>query len=287
MVTTGKRVAKDGETTITFRGQVNFKAKFTIDPTKKPKTIDYKMTEGPTKGKTHLGIYELDGDTVKFCFAAHGEGTPDGIHRQGGKRANSERVEASQEVASSRLSGITTEPLLAFPGMTFPVRRRTTTCGSHGDGERIESMCMVVYIASDYPLPTLAWNQERPGFHIAELSELEEPVRRQFSKPFVYYAGSHEMCGCGFQYGEYEGYDEDADLPQKRASRQQLAEFLAVALQHQPEVEVFACWDGDRAVQPEHRGRVRRRIGQRPQLLPREGIPGGFRGRRMTHLHVG
>src|SRR5438105_2313107 len=75
-VKSGKRVAKDGETTITIGGQVYFKAKFSIDPTKKPKAIDYAMTEGPTKGKTHLGIYELDGDTVKFCFAAPGKDRP-------------------------------------------------------------------------------------------------------------------------------------------------------------------------------------------------------------------
>jgi uncharacterized protein (TIGR03067 family) len=75
-VKTGKRVAKDGETTITFGDQLYFKAKFTIDATKKPKTIDYSMTEGPTKGKTHLGIYELDGDTVKFCFAAPDKDRP-------------------------------------------------------------------------------------------------------------------------------------------------------------------------------------------------------------------
>jgi uncharacterized protein (TIGR03067 family) len=76
LVSTGKRVAKDGETTITIGGQVYLKAKFTIDPAKKPKAIDYTMTEGPTKGKTHLGIYELDGDTVKFCFAAPGKDRP-------------------------------------------------------------------------------------------------------------------------------------------------------------------------------------------------------------------
>jgi uncharacterized protein (TIGR03067 family) len=76
LVSSGKRVAKDGETTITINGQVYLKAKFTIDPTKKIKTIDYTMTEGPTKGKTHLGIYELDGDTVKFCFAAPGKDRP-------------------------------------------------------------------------------------------------------------------------------------------------------------------------------------------------------------------
>lgn len=76
MVKGGKRDAKDGETTITFGGQVYFKAKYTIDPTKKPKAIDYIMTAGPTKGKTHLGIYELDKDTVTFCFAAPGKERP-------------------------------------------------------------------------------------------------------------------------------------------------------------------------------------------------------------------
>jgi uncharacterized protein (TIGR03067 family) len=76
MVKTGKRSAKDGETTVKFGDRVFLKAKFTIDPNKKPKTIDYAMTEGTTKGKTHLGIYEIDGDTVKFCFAAPGKDRP-------------------------------------------------------------------------------------------------------------------------------------------------------------------------------------------------------------------
>jgi uncharacterized protein (TIGR03067 family) len=86
-VQSGKRVATEGETTITIGGQVYFKAKFIIDPTKKPKAIDYTMTEGPTKGKTHLGIYELDGDTVKFCFAATGQDRPtDFTAKEGSQR---------------------------------------------------------------------------------------------------------------------------------------------------------------------------------------------------------
>lgn len=76
MLATGRRVAKDGETTIFIGGKMYFKAKISIDPTKKPKTIDYVMTEGLTKGKTQLGIYELDGDTVKFCFGAPGNDRP-------------------------------------------------------------------------------------------------------------------------------------------------------------------------------------------------------------------
>ena len=119
-------------------------------------------------------------------------------------------------------------------------------------------MCMMVYISSSYPLPTLAWDEAHPGFHVAELSDRDEPVRRQFSKPCVYYAGSHEGCGCGFQYGQYEGFEDDVvALAASQDSRRRLAEFLAVALQHQPEVELFACWDGDQAAERGHGGRAR------------------------------
>jgi uncharacterized protein (TIGR03067 family) len=41
---------------------------FTIDPTKKPKTLDLKITKGQNNGKTSLAIYELDGDTLKACW---------------------------------------------------------------------------------------------------------------------------------------------------------------------------------------------------------------------------
>ena len=64
-----KRSCKGDETTVTTGGQIFLKAKITIDPSKKPKTIDYQMTEGFTKGKKQLGIYEIDGDTLKSCFA--------------------------------------------------------------------------------------------------------------------------------------------------------------------------------------------------------------------------
>ena len=76
MVAGSKRVCKGDQTSVTVGGQLFMKAKFTLDPSKKPKTIDYLMTGGPTKGKKQLGIYELDGDTVKFCFAAPGSERP-------------------------------------------------------------------------------------------------------------------------------------------------------------------------------------------------------------------
>jgi len=68
-----KRVCKGDETTTKMGERVFMRAKITIDPSKKPKTIDYEMIDNFTKGKKQLGIYEVDGDRFKSCF-----GKPDG-----------------------------------------------------------------------------------------------------------------------------------------------------------------------------------------------------------------
>jgi uncharacterized protein (TIGR03067 family) len=67
---TGKRICKGDQVTVTFGGMMIMKATIMLDATKNPKTIDYKLTDGPNKGKTQLGIYELKDDTFKSCFAA-------------------------------------------------------------------------------------------------------------------------------------------------------------------------------------------------------------------------
>lgn len=60
---TGKATVKKGD-------QVLFDGTIKIDPTKKPKALDTTQTsDGENKGKTLLGIYELDGDTLKICTA--------------------------------------------------------------------------------------------------------------------------------------------------------------------------------------------------------------------------
>ena len=47
-----------------------------LDPSKSPKTVDVTMTEGPDKGTTMLGIYEIDGDTLRVCFDPQGKKRP-------------------------------------------------------------------------------------------------------------------------------------------------------------------------------------------------------------------
>jgi RNA polymerase sigma factor (sigma-70 family) len=67
--------------TVTFRGdkvrfvnvntggkEVEFRHRFKLDPSRKPKTIDLTDLDGETKGEAMLGLYELDGDVLKLCF---------------------------------------------------------------------------------------------------------------------------------------------------------------------------------------------------------------------------
>jgi uncharacterized protein (TIGR03067 family) len=71
-----KRICKGNVTTTTMAGQVYLKATFAVDPSKTPKTIDYHMTDGFAKGQKQLGIYEINGDTFKACFAKPGAARP-------------------------------------------------------------------------------------------------------------------------------------------------------------------------------------------------------------------
>jgi uncharacterized protein (TIGR03067 family) len=55
---------------------IGHRGAFLLDPAKKPKATDVTVTEGPEKGKTFLGIYELSNDDYKVCFAPAGKERP-------------------------------------------------------------------------------------------------------------------------------------------------------------------------------------------------------------------
>ena len=60
---------KGGQFTFTL-GDSTSHGTFKVDPAKKPKTIDITFTDGPDKGKTILGVYDLQGDTYKACLGS-------------------------------------------------------------------------------------------------------------------------------------------------------------------------------------------------------------------------
>jgi hypothetical protein len=111
---------------------------------------------------------------------------------------------------------------------------------------------MMIYIASDRPLPLIDWRGEFPAFHVRELRPQEEAVRTHFRKPFVYYVGSHEGCGCGFAYGQWPCDGEDYSLEDAAARRsvRRFSEYLASATRLGA-VELYACWDGEQDRTPD------------------------------------
>jgi len=79
----GKPFPKDSVPAFTFvigadgksKGQSpgkEYQAKITVNPQKKPKTMDNLHESGDQKGKTQYGIYKLDGDRLTVCMTPPG-----------------------------------------------------------------------------------------------------------------------------------------------------------------------------------------------------------------------
>ena len=107
-------------------------------------------------------------------------------------------------------------------------------------------MCFGVYIASDGPLPLVAWNPAEPAFNVTPLGEPEAAVRTQFTGRNVVYAGSHTQCGCGFST------TDDNDPVDVLDSRRALLAYLR-SVARTDALELFACWEGDYSEAPASR----------------------------------
>jgi uncharacterized protein (TIGR03067 family) len=68
------RTFKKDECTVYLFDKPLAKGKIRIDANKKPKTIDICPAESPDKPR--LGIYEIEGDTLKICMASPGKERP-------------------------------------------------------------------------------------------------------------------------------------------------------------------------------------------------------------------
>jgi uncharacterized protein (TIGR03067 family) len=70
------RLVLQGDHFTLKQGGTDYNGTYKVDPTRKPKTIDVFFTDGPEKGNTAYGIYELDGDTYKVCISMTGKERP-------------------------------------------------------------------------------------------------------------------------------------------------------------------------------------------------------------------
>jgi uncharacterized protein (TIGR03067 family) len=69
-------IFKENGFSILLSGEEVVKGTYTVDPAKKPHQIDMKIEKskgGTDNGKTALGIYKAEGDTLTWCSAKPGD----------------------------------------------------------------------------------------------------------------------------------------------------------------------------------------------------------------------
>lgn len=80
LIVTGDRYTMDRGEDRTSRGTTR------IDPTRTPRSMDVSIIDGPHKGETWLGIYELSADTYRACFATEGGPRPTAFTSEPGSK---------------------------------------------------------------------------------------------------------------------------------------------------------------------------------------------------------
>ena len=75
-VSSCRRITKGNETATFMGKQQLMKARFSVDRSKQPNTIDYVLTAGPASGQTQLGIFELKGGKLTISFSNPGGPRP-------------------------------------------------------------------------------------------------------------------------------------------------------------------------------------------------------------------
>ena len=77
-------INEDGTWKVLEDGEVKYRGKLTVDPTKKPRAIDSTLA-GEQEGTVVRSIYEVNGDTLKHCFTV-GEDRPKTFESKPGSR---------------------------------------------------------------------------------------------------------------------------------------------------------------------------------------------------------
>jgi uncharacterized protein (TIGR03067 family) len=71
-----KLVVEGSKYKIYFGDKLYTQGKLKLDPAQKPRTIEAIAADGPYEGKVMPGIYELEGDNMRVCFATPGKDRP-------------------------------------------------------------------------------------------------------------------------------------------------------------------------------------------------------------------
>lgn len=88
MVKWCKRITRGDVIKVLAGPNVMLEARFALDETTAPWSIDYVNLSGAAKGKSQHGIAEIDGETLRVCMSPPGQDRPDAFEsRAGDKRS--------------------------------------------------------------------------------------------------------------------------------------------------------------------------------------------------------
>jgi hypothetical protein len=109
--------------------------------------------------------------------------------------------------------------------------------------ERQNSMCTMVYIGSDFPLPiTEPFDRNSRKFHTSQDIEIPEGVKETLGLHYIVYAGSKDGCGCGFRFKK--GRKMNPEYRKSLECLNALRLYLEKA-SHNGKVRLLAIWAGE------------------------------------------
>jgi len=113
-------------------------------------------------------------------------------------------------------------------------------------------MCYEIYIASDKPLKTIDWDENNRKLNVNKIDSKDKIIKKIFSKPHIYYIGSHLKCGCGFFYESSltPDCDEREVAKQVIQSQKELKKYIRQSLGKCKEIELYVSWEGEKEKGP-------------------------------------
>ena len=105
MMTSASRLLIDGDRFRTESPEATYEGVFTIDVEAEPARIDIEFIEGPEAGNWSYGIYELDGDDLRFCLGLSGAPRPGRFVTSPGSGHALERMTRSSSTRPDSVKG--------------------------------------------------------------------------------------------------------------------------------------------------------------------------------------
>jgi hypothetical protein len=126
-------------------------------------------------------------------------------------------------------------------------------------------MCLAVYLVSSEVLTEIPWNYSKRAFHLE--SAQREAIAKWVKGRLLYYAGSHQRCGCGYQKSNIE----PRDLASVQANYIALSGVVGEPVSRGASIEVVACFNEFASATPDITGEIQSTDIRRADFELKEG----------------